>query len=172
VHGEEVALLLGEQAAQPLPPGHGFLDVILARCSLERCRADEAPGHRVDLDLEALRAAHLVGQLVRDHRPELDDRVVLPALDAPGAHDHPGGVERELRRVEEEDLPEVRVERVDTERACGRTPVLLGDCELQLDAVGATDQLHNARELLIGEPRRGSRVHAAKPDVRGGPLQA
>jgi hypothetical protein len=56
-------------------------------------------------------------------------------LDPPGPHDHPGGVERQVGRVEEEDLSEMRVERVDPERSRRRPAVALGHGQLQLDAV-------------------------------------
>ena len=91
--------------------------------SLHRRRADVAAGHRVDLDLEAGRVPHVLGQLVRHDRPQLHHRVAARPWTPPRAHDDAGLVEREVGRVEEEDLPDLRVERIDA-----RAPPIADRC--------------------------------------------
>ena len=54
---------------------------------LHRPRADEAAGHRVDLDDEARRSRSCVGKVAGHDGPQLDDRVVALPLHAAGAHD-------------------------------------------------------------------------------------
>ena len=86
----------------------------------------------------------LVGQLGGDDRPQLHDRVVALALDAAGADDDAVLVEREVGRVEEEDLADLRLERVEPERDDRRAVVRLGHGQLQLDAVRVLDQLEES----------------------------
>ncbi len=82
--------------------------------------ADERLGAGVDLDDEVLGESQLRRQRVGHHRAQLDDRVVALALDAPRPHDHPCLVQLEVGRVEEEDLADLRLERVEREGAYGR----------------------------------------------------
>ncbi len=83
----------------------------------------------------------LLGQLARRHRAQLDDRVASLALDSSGADDDAVGVEIELGRVEEEDLADLRLERIELERRHGRLLMRLRHRQLQLDAVGALEQV-------------------------------
>src|SRR4029453_2097213 len=68
-----------------------------------------------------------------------------------GAHDDALLAERELRRVEEEDLAEPRVERIDAERPEDAVLGVLWDRELELDAVGATEQSQQLCEVFVGK---------------------
>ena len=66
--------------------------------------------------------AQLGRQLGRDDRAQLDDRVAAAALDPAGPHDDAGLVEGEVRRVEEEHLARLRLDRVERQ-ARDRRPV-------------------------------------------------
>ena len=70
----------------------------------------------VDLDDEARGTAQVLGQLVGNDRPELDDGVVSLALHPAGADDDPSLVEGEIGGVEEEDLTDLGLERVEVQR--------------------------------------------------------
>jgi hypothetical protein len=67
------------------------------------------------------------------------------------------GVEVELRRVEEEDLADLRLERIELERRDGRSLVRLRHRQLQLDAVGSLEQVEQPHDLLVRERGRRSR---------------
>ena len=152
VLGVEGALLLREQLAQRSVAADGGVHARLVVARLERRRADEAARHRVDLDGQPRRRAQLLGQLVGNDRPQLDDGVVGLALTAPCADDEPGLVENQVGRVEEEDLADLALQRVEVERRDRRALVALGDRQLELDAVGLADQCEHLRELGFGEP--------------------
>jgi hypothetical protein len=61
------------------------------------------------------------------------------------------GVEIELGRVEEEDLADLRLERIELERGYGRRWCGSGHRQLQLDAVGSLDQVEQLHEVLVRE---------------------
>jgi hypothetical protein len=133
----ESPLALGEQGPDPSGTGGGVLYMLVVDSPLERARAHEPAGHRVDLDGERRIPADVVGDLVRHHRTQLYHGVTAGVLDPPGAHHHAHGVQRQVRSVEEVHLPNVGVERVQLQRghAC---PVLgLRNCELELHTVCA-----------------------------------
>ena len=125
--------------------------------ALERSGADEPAGKRVHLDAERAGTPQLLGQLARHDRAELDDRVAAPALDASRADDDAVGVEIELGRVEEEDLADLRLERIELERRYGRPLVRLRHRQLQLDAVGSLEQVEQLHEVVVREAGRRSR---------------
>ena len=104
-----------------------------ARCSLEKSlrierlppatdvsRVDDAL-HRAGADRPGIASTstpnallfRTIGQIRRLHRPELDDRVPGASLHTAGTHDHTVAVEREVGRVEEEHLPDLRLDRVE-----------------------------------------------------------
>src|SRR5262249_28810350 len=84
-------------------------------------------------------------------------RVASLALDPPRTDHDPLLVERERLRVEEEDLPDLRLQRIELKRRDGRALVRLWHRQLQLDAVGALEQLHELPDILVGEGRRHRR---------------
>src|SRR6187551_2206219 len=99
--------------------------------------------------------------MIGHHGPQLDDRVVWLALDPARTYHDPPLVELEIRGIEEEDLADLRVERIDAEgRSRGPHP-RRRDRELELDGVRPLDQPHELLELRIGErlPRRRRRGH-------------
>jgi len=67
-------------------------------------------------------------------------------------------VERQVPCVEEIDLADAGVERVDAERRGGRLPILIRHRELQLDAVRVTDESEQLLDLGAEEPGRGVRA--------------
>ena len=101
-------------------------------------------GHPVHLDPEVRRLAQAGRQLVRDDGAQLDHRVVRLALRPPGADHDARLVQREIGGVEEEDLAELRLERVQPEPGDRRPVLRRGDRQLQLDGVGL---LHEGEEL-------------------------
>ena len=68
------------------------------------------------------------------------------------------------RRVEEEDLPDLRLERIEAEAGDRGAVVGGGNRELELDAVGLARQLEHRDELLVGEALDGHRRSVATPD--------
>src|SRR4051794_13318642 len=72
-------------------------------------------------------------------------------------------VQRELGRVEEEDLANLRLQGVEAERAGGRELGGLGNRQLQLDGVHVLDQAEDLLEFFIGPGglRGGRRSHLA-----------
>jgi hypothetical protein len=68
------------------------------------------------------------------------------------------GVEVELGRVEEEDLADLRLERIELERRDSRALVRLRHRQLQLDAVRSLEQLEQPHGLLVREGGRCSRA--------------
>ena len=58
-----------------------------------------------------------VGQLVGHDGPQLHDRVAVAPAHAARAHDDAGLVQPQVGRVEEEDLPDLRLQRIELERA-------------------------------------------------------
>ena len=60
-------------------------------------------------------------------------------------------VEREVRRVEEEDLPDLGIQRVEFEGHDRRALVQLRDRQLQLDGVGLLEQREQPLALFLGE---------------------
>ncbi len=151
MRGEERPLLLREEAAQRTAAGHDGAHVGLRRRPFHRRRADEPTGHRVDLHPEARRPAQLRRQLVWDDRPQLHDGVVALALDPPCANDDAVRAQLQIGRVEEEDLADLRLERVDAERCHRRLLMGLRDGELQLDAVGTLHQAEDLGDLCVRE---------------------
>ena len=103
---------------------------------LIRRRAHVAARHGVDLHDDVARRAQLLGQIVGHHRPELHHAVVALALHTTGSGHETGLVEREVGRVEEEHLADLRVERIEVERDDRGALDLAGHGELELDAVG------------------------------------
>ena len=110
VLGEERPLLLREQLAQrPLAQRRSSRTLAVARRALERCRADEAAGHRVHLDAEARRASAASGgsSAGTTGRSFTTESSPFPC-DPPGAHDHARSFQRQVGRVEEEHLADLR----------------------------------------------------------------
>ena len=169
VVGEEGLLPLGEQLAQRPPTRHHVLDLAGVKGVLERSGADVPAGHRVDLDTERRRAAQLDRQVGRDDRPELDDRIVALVLHPPGADHQARPVERQVGRVEEEDLADLGIDRVHAQCRDRRALIGLRDGELELDAVGAADQVAQLGELVVDEPRAR---HEAGATTAGAPLRS
>src|SRR6185436_3614148 len=99
--------------------------------------------------------------MVGHHRPQLDDRVVRLALDPARPYHHAPLVQLEIRRIEEEDLADLRVERIDAERRSRGAHPGRRDREFELDGVRALDEPHELLELRIGErlPCRRRRGH-------------
>ena len=79
------------------------------------------PGKRVDLDAELVQLPKVLRKLGRDNRTQLHDRVVGPALTSACTGDQALLVEDQIGRVEEEDLPDLCIERVDAQRCNGRS---------------------------------------------------
>jgi hypothetical protein len=101
------------------------------------------------------RTPELLGELRGDHWAELHDRVVALALDASRPDHEPLRVEREIGGVEEVDLADLRVDRVELERIHRGALVGLGHGQLQLDAIGPLHQMKQVAELLVGERGTG-----------------
>ena len=144
-------LLLGVELADRPLPQHRIPDIGCLQRALHRSRANEPARHCVDLDAEVRRAAQLGRQLLRDNRAQLHDRIVALSLDTAGTDDDAALVERQLRRVEEVDLPNLSVERIHPERRRSAAPVGHRHRQLELDAVGAFRQRDQLGEILIGE---------------------
>ena len=118
------------------------------------------PGSASTSTLKAPERPQVLRQLARLHRAQLDDRVAALSLDPSRPRDDAVGVERELGGVEEEDLADLGLERVERERRDGRALVRLGNRQLQLDAVGPLEGAEQLHELLVRETRRrGGRAH-------------
>ena len=62
-----------------------------------------------------------------------------------------GELERELRRVEEEHLPDLRLDRVEPQRVDRGALIDRRHRSLELDAVGALHEGEDPAELLVGE---------------------
>jgi hypothetical protein len=137
---------------------NGIPDVGRLERALHRSRAHEAARHRVDLDPEARRAAESGRKFLRYDGPQLDDRVVSLSLDPACPNDDAALVERQVRRVEEEDLADLSIERVDPE-GCPSSSFGHGHGELELDTVGALDEREQLGELLSGEGGFRRRCH-------------
>ena len=91
----------------------------------------------------------LLPELIGHDRSQLDDRIAVLTLTPPGPDHDAGVVQRQLGRVEEEDLPHLRVERIDAQRRAGAGPGGLGQRELQLDAVGTLDEREDLGQFLV-----------------------
>src|SRR5207342_3729686 len=76
---------------------------------------------------------------------QLDHRVASAALHAPRPHHYAGLAQRQVRRVEEHDLADLRFERVHAQRVGRGADSRIGDGQFQLDAVG---MLHQPEQLL------------------------
>ena len=118
---------------------------------LHRAGAHEPAGDRVHLDVEPGRGAGRGRELRRDDRPQLHDRVVALPLNPPRPHDNPASIEREVRRIEEHDLPNLRLERVHPQPHHGRAMLQLGHRQLQLDAVRGRKHREQFDQLLLRE---------------------
>ena len=175
---EERALLLQKQLPDGTRAGEGLADVALTQDGLHRPGADEPAGECVDLDAEALGASELGRQLAGHDRAQLDDGVAGLALDPARPRDDAVVVELEIRRVEEDDLPDLSLERIHAKSRHGGTLIRLGDCDLQLDAVGLLEGTEQLRELLARErrlvpvrrghrPKRSATAIAARERMRG-----
>ena len=81
-------------------------------------------------------------------------------------NDEPALVQREVGRVEEEDLPYLRSKRIEPEGTGNREVLGLGDRRLQLDAVRIRDQVEQLCELVVGKQRRDRGGHT--PTIRCG----
>ena len=149
--GPEGALLLRVQLVQGAFARNGLLHVPGLQLTLERPRADVAAGHGVHLDPEEVGGALVIRQVAGVDGPQLHDRVVGSSLAPPGPGHQAGAIERQFRRVEEEDLAQVGVERVHAEGDDGRAPILIRHSQLQLDAVGALNQPDQLAKLLVGQ---------------------
>ena len=144
----EGALFLGEQLAQR-HRARGHVEHLLAGAgALERSRADESARHRIHLDLEGRRAAKLRVDGGRIHRAQLDDRIAVPALDTPRPDDHAGPVQGQIGRIEEECLPRLRLDRVESDALDRRALALQGDRQLQFDAGRPLHELEHFDHLL------------------------
>ena len=95
--------------------------------------------------------ADALGKLVGDDGTELDDGVAAAPLNPASANGETGLVQHQVGRVEEEDLPDLRLERVEPEG--GDRPLVRArrERDLQLDAVGPADQAEELSELLARE---------------------
>jgi hypothetical protein len=154
VLGQEGPLRLGQERFERRGSGRDLPDVGVLDASLQGPGADVAARHRVDLDREAGRLAQFLRKLPRHDRPQLHDAVARLALYPPGAQHHPMAVEGQVRRVEEVDLPDLGFQRIDPEGRDRGVVRGLGQGQLQLDAVGFLDQLHDLGQLLVREPGR------------------
>src|SRR5262245_33886703 len=99
----ERLLLLGEELPDRRLTQSNLSYERVVRDPSERRRAHVPSRHRVHLDVEAVRAADLLGKVRGHDGPELDDRVAILPLPPARPDDDAGLVERELGRVEEED---------------------------------------------------------------------
>jgi hypothetical protein len=75
------------------------------------------------------------------------------------ADDDAGCVQLEIGRVEEEDLADLRFERIEAECDYRGAMVGRGNRELELDAVRLARESEHARELVVREPRGGTCGH-------------
>ena len=87
---------------------------VSASRALERRRAHVSAGHRVDLDDEVGRLAQLA-ELGRYDRAKLDDRGVARGPGPPARTTTPAWFSVEVGSVEEEDLADLGLERVESE---------------------------------------------------------
>ena len=101
---DERPLFARDQVPNLALAGHNGFDQALFDGHRERRRLDEPVFARVGLNLEVSILAPLVADRRGIDRPELDRAVVDIPDGAPGAHDDPGFVEFERRRVEEVDV--------------------------------------------------------------------
>jgi hypothetical protein len=76
----------------------------------------------------------------------------IPALDTPGPDDHAGLVQGQVGRIEEECLPRLRLDRVESDALDRRAVAVRGHRQLQLDAVRPLMSLNTAIQLIA---RRG-----------------
>ncbi len=148
--GEERTLLLREELLDRALPECSFANRRRVDLRLQRRRAHVAAGHRVDLHADVRRKTQLGRKSLRVDRPELDHGVSGAPLNPAGASDDAHCVEVEIGRVEEEDLPDLGLERVETE--LGDRSAMIGgrNRELELDAVGLACELEHLHELLVG----------------------
>ena len=145
----ELALLLGEELAdRPIPRG-SLTDGAVVRHALERRGAHEPPGIASTSTLKLFEARNSASSLGTTGR---SFTTVSPfVLPASGPDDHACGVQRQLGRIEEEHLADLRVERVDAQRPRGVGSRALVDGELELDAVGVFDQAQDRLEVFVRE---------------------
>ena len=116
-------------------------DLGVVRRPFQRSRADETTRHRIHFDVEHLGSTEVLGKLGRYDRAELHDRVGLLALPAPRSNDDSGSIQSQLGRIEEEHLSDLRFEGIDAESCTGPGSSVLGQCELELDAVGVPNEV-------------------------------
>src|SRR5262245_44087368 len=116
MRGIESALLLREEFADRTVLENGLSDLWLRERALHRSGADKSIGHRIDFHPEVRRLAQGTRELARNNRAQLHDCVVSLSLHTTCANDQAGLVERQLRCVEEEDLPGLSVEWIDSKR--------------------------------------------------------
>ena len=107
------------------------------------------------------RLSQLALHLRRLDRPQLDDRVVAPALHAAGTHHEPDVVQRELGGIEEDHLSDLALERVHSERHDGGSLVRVGHSQLELDGVRLLREGEELLQLSLGEhsSRGGAGCH-------------
>jgi hypothetical protein len=103
--------------------------------------------------------------LAGDDGTKLHDGVGRLSLDTTGSHHHTVLVEQQVGRIEEDDLTDLSIERIHAQPGHRRPPVPIGHAELQLDAVGALEELQDRRDLLGGQ-RRSLLVHGSIRLVR------
>jgi hypothetical protein len=106
--------------------------------------------------------------VVRIDGPKLDRGVVESDLHSPRSHHDPGLVECEVGRVEEHDLADLCVQRIDAQAVHDPTPSIGRHGELQLDGVDLLEQREELDELLGVEA--GRRDGHERPPLRKGQL--
>ena len=121
---------------------------------------------------EVRRPAQLLREIIWNYRSQLHDRVVPPPLHTPGTRNHAGLVQRELRSVEEEHLPDLRIKRIHVERDGALREIRVRNGELELDAVGLFDEAEQLDELVVRELGCGGGGHAVTFPHRGGMMQS
>ena len=140
VSGEERALLLREQLLERAPPRIASRTSAFDAFPFIDAEHTYPPGIASTSTPTARRATNVLGKLVRNDRSQLHDGVTRPALDPARADRDAALVERELGSVEEEHLPDLRLERIELEGGDRRSLLALRDGQLQLDAVRAAHE--------------------------------
>ena len=162
--------LLGVDLAQGALAEHHLVELAGARAALQPPRAHEAAGDHVDLDAEAVEPPDVGVDLRGIERAQLDHRVADAPLDPARAHDDARPIEREVGRVEEHDLADLGIERVEPERADRGSLLGGGHGELELDRVRALQQAHHLGELLVAQAGASGRPGGHVDPFVWGPL--
>src|SRR5262245_32236859 len=130
MRGIQSALLLREEFADRTVFENGLSDLWLRERALHRSGADKSTWHRIDFHSEVRRLAQSTRELARNNRAQFHNGVVSLSLHTTGANDQAGLVERQLRCIEEEHLPGLSVEWIDSK--CGRATASLDDRNREL----------------------------------------